>query len=100
MGRDAHEERKRKGTSRGLKRNRGVVADWQSVNAELLRNAISTAGLSGGALRLGYTSDGGAYSVGIYGDGDPYNEYCRPGEDVEQLLRDIIELFEDMGPRK
>lgn len=96
MAKDKFEERKRKGESRGLRRNRGASADWESVDAQLLKDAIVSAGSRGGALRLGYTSDGGAYSIGIYGDGDPYNEYCRPSEDVEQLLRDIIELFAEL----
>lgn len=96
MGRSAVEERERKGKSRGLKRNRGAVADWASVDSELIRDAITAAGVRGGALRFGYTSDGGAFSIGIYGDGSPYNEYCRPSEDVEQLLRDVIELFSEL----
>lgn len=96
MGRDVHETRKRKGESRGVRRNSKGTADWAGVDAALLRDTIVSASLRGGALRLGYTSDGGAYSIGIYGDGDPYTEYVRPAEDIEQFLRDVIELFDSL----
>lgn len=96
MGKDKYEEAKRKGQSRGLKRNRGGIADWATVDAEKIRTAICCAASVQGALRFGYTSDGGAYAIGIYGDGDPYTEYCRPGEDIEALMDDVIELFTDL----
>lgn len=66
-------------------------ADWGGVNGELLREVIGAVTASGGALRFGYTSDGGAYALGIYGDGDPYTEYIRPSEDIEAVLRELIE---------
>jgi hypothetical protein len=48
----------------------------------------------GGALRLGYTKDGGAYAVGIYGDGTPFTEYIPPSDSVEDYLRGVIEDYE------
>lgn len=82
------------GKSRGLKRRRGGVADWESVNAESIRAAITATALTGGALRFGYSRDGGAYAIGIYGDGEPYTEFVKPGEEVEITLNDICDLFE------
>lgn len=82
------------GKSRGLKRRRGGIADWASVDAESIRDAITAAAFTGGALRFGYSRDGGAYAIGIYGDGDPYTEFVKPGEEVEITLQDICELFE------
>lgn len=69
------------------------IADWASADAELLRRAIETVARTGGALRFGYTRDGGAYSIGVYGDGDPYTEYIRPSEDLNAFLSDICESF-------
>lgn len=52
----------------------------------------------GGAIRLGGTRDGGAWSVGIYGDGAvPYTEYVRPDEDINQYLVALGDFFRDMS---
>lgn len=84
------------GASRGLKRSGGGIADWEQADADILRRAIATAALTGGALRLGYSRDGGAYAVGIYGDGDVYTEWCSPSQDLNQFLLDITSLFESI----
>lgn len=65
------------------------VADWAKVDSREIQDAIAAVAQCGGALRFGYTRDGGAYAVGVYGAGDPYTEYIRPGEDVEAYLRTI-----------
>lgn len=85
---------------RRIGRDKGVTlpADWGSVDASLLRRAIAAASGAGGALRFGYTQDGGAYALGIYGDGDtPYTEYLRPQDDVDAFLLDVAETFEEMA---
>lgn len=83
------------GKSRGLRgRHSGQVADWESCNHGILAKAIATAALTGGALRFGYSRDGGAYAVGIYGDGDTYTVWCSPSQDLDEFLVDITELFE------
>lgn len=69
------------------------MADYGAIDAALLRSAIENISRVGGALRFGYTRDGGAYAVGIYGDGDPRTEYVRPSEDFNEFLREIIEAF-------
>jgi hypothetical protein len=60
---------------------------------EMLQYTITAVAQKGGALRLGYTRDGGAYAIGIYGDGDPYTEYISPTEDVNEHLRSIASDF-------
>jgi len=82
--------------SRGVTRRNKGPADWLSVEADILRRAIATAAITGGALRFGYSRDGGAYAIGIYGDGDPYTEFIAPSEDAGAVLLDIIELFESI----
>lgn len=62
------------------------VADWQQANAELVLRAIAVVGYRGGAIRFGYTRDGGAYAIGIYLGGDHFTEYVRPSEDIDSYL--------------
>jgi hypothetical protein len=69
------------------------IADWAAADAQLLLEAVAVVALRGGAIRFGYTRDGGAYSIGIYGSGEPYTEYVRPSEDIDYYLRGIIEDF-------
>ena len=64
MGKDKLEEQNRK--PRRLQRRSTETADWQAADAELVKRCISAAAKDGGALRFGYSRDGGAYAVGIY----------------------------------
>lgn len=73
----------------------GNVADWGSVDAKILVRAIEVASRKGGALRLGYTRDGGAYAVGVYAGSNYFTDYIRPTEDVDQYLTDLIGSFEE-----
>lgn len=84
------------GKSRGVRQKGGVAADWAQASPELLQSAICAAAKIGGALRFGYSRDGGAYAVGIYGDGEPYTEFVKPSEDIDGFLRDVEELFGDL----
>jgi len=84
------------GKSRGVRRGNGETADWQQVPADVLVRAIAAAANTGGALRFGYSRDGGAYAIGIYGDGDPYTDFVKPSENLGEYLEDVISLFEDI----
>ncbi len=77
----------------------GGGAAWSGVSANAIANAISTAADHGGAIRFGYTRDGGAFAIGIYGLGDPYTEYLRPDDDVEGFLAQVQEAFADLPVR-
>jgi len=80
-----------RGNTRRFKRkSSGEKANWEYADAELLRLAVALVAEAGGALRLGYTSDGGAYAIGVYGDGEPYTEYVRPGESIDEFLRELV----------
>lgn len=81
-------------TRRGIDRQTSGVADWQQANSETIRTAIIAASAVGGALRFGYSRDGGAYALGIYGDGEPYTEFVTPSEDIDEFLQKVILLFE------
>lgn len=59
----------------------------------LLQALIAAVTEQGGAVRFGYSRDGGAYSIGILGDGDPYTEWVRPNEDLDGALREMAESW-------
>ena len=65
-----------------------------SINAEVLYRLIHTILQHGGALRIGATRDGGAWAIGIYGYGEPWTEYCRGNEDVNDYL---FQLTQDLA---
>ena len=71
----------------------GAPASWMLVDIEQLVYTIAAVAQKGGALRLGYTRDGGAYAIGVYGDGDPYTEYVSPKEDMNEYLRNLSADF-------
>lgn len=77
------------------RRNRGtdVTADWANADSGLLHSAVCALCGAGCAIQFGYTKDGGSLVVRIVGDGEPYNEYVRPTEDVDSYLRSLIEDF-------
>ena len=83
--------------SRGIDRGRGDTADWATATATTVIRAITTAANTGGAVRFGYSRDGGAYAVGIYGDGEPYTEFVKPSEDIDDFLEKVIRLFSDIA---
>lgn len=92
MGASSSSEFRRARASRREGFSRGA-ANWGDVNGDAVTNAIAWTGACGGALRFGYTRDGGAYAIGIYLDGDSETEYVRPDEDIDQWL---IDLADDM----
>lgn len=74
------------------RRNRGTgeTADWANANPVLLANAICCIAAAGCAIQFGYTRDGGSLVVRIVGDGEPYNEYVRPTEDIDTYLTSLV----------
>lgn len=82
------------GKSRGVRRSSGEVADWECIDGQSLIRAIAAAAAAGGALRCGYSRDAQVYSVGIYGDGEPYTEYCRSAEELDIMLKEVVTTFE------
>ena len=87
---------KKLGSSRGLRSKTRGIADWAEANPVIVVSAIERASITGGALRFGYSRDGGAYALGIYGDGDPYTEYLKPGDDLDAWLQEVVELFQNI----
>lgn len=78
---------------RRQQRASGEIADWATADAALVLETIANVSSAGGAIRFGYTRDGGAYAIGIYGSGEPFTEYVRPSEDINYYLQGLIEDF-------
>jgi hypothetical protein len=85
------------GDRRGVRRSGSGPADWANASPDIIVSALSAASSVGGALRFGYSRDGGAYAIGIYGDGEPYTEFVRPSEDIDGFLRDVEATFLDIA---
>lgn len=95
MGKDPVEERnRRKFRRRG--RKSGPVADWASIDGQITVSAIAAVAATGGALRFGYSRDGGAYALGIYSEGENHTEFSPDTEDMEDLLRELSEWATDL----
>lgn len=78
------------------RRNRGtnVDADWAAADASLMRDVVCRITSEGGAVQFGLTRDGGSYTIRILGDGEPYNEYVRPTEDINLALTGLCEDYQ------
>lgn len=76
------EKKPKKDGSPRKRRKTEDVADWHGIDGDLLRTLIATVTSHGGAIRFGYSRDGGAYSVGVYGDGKPFTEHRGCTEDI------------------
>lgn len=72
----------------------GGVADWTNASAELVLKLVCLVATQGGAIRYGYTRDGGAYSIGIYLGQDSQTYYCNEKEGIDEKIRELTEHFE------
>ena len=71
------------------------IADWHNADSEKLKKVVALVGAEQHAIMFGYTSDGGAYVIRIYRDGDITKKYVTPSEDINEVLDDIIGYYED-----
>jgi len=85
----ARSERQR---ARSLRR----AVDIQQIDPAVLVSVLVAVVRLEGALRIGVSRDGGAFAFGIYGDGDPYTEYCGSDEDVNDYLRALTEYLDSL----
>jgi hypothetical protein len=87
------------GSARRSYRGRSEPADWASVEHEAISAAIAALGSIGGAIRFGYSRDGGAYAIGVYGlEAQPFTDYLRPGDDVSAYLNQLADSARHAGP--
>jgi hypothetical protein len=79
--------------SRRRNRGNGDVADWGTVQPDLVVSVIERLTGEGAAIQFGYTRDGGSFVIRIVGDGEPFNEYVRPTEDINLYLAALLEDY-------
>lgn len=72
----------------------GEVADWRNADPEMVLQLVCVVGVTGGAVRFGYTRDGGAYSIGIYAGSDSKTYYCNEADGINDQLRELANWFE------
>jgi len=58
-------------------------------------DAVRTVVEAGGAIRIGQTRDGGAWSFGLYGLGEPVTLYVNGSDDPFDVIAQIKEAFDD-----
>lgn len=69
-------------------------ADWSAVKPSCIARLVIASTKLGGAIRFGYTRDGGAYSLGVYLDDDSETFYFSPSQDIEAMLDQMSERLE------
>jgi len=74
----------------------GGGADWGAVDPRLLCELVSTVTSRGGAVRFGYSRDGGAYALGLYYGGSSKTVYCSPHDDPDAMLGVWIAKYSDL----
>jgi len=77
-----------------VKRSGHGVADWANANPENVLRLVCAVAVEGGAVRLGYTRDGGAYSIGLYLGSDSKTYYCNDAEGINEYLEELRRNFE------
>lgn len=93
MGDKKLDDRDKKRRFRGKSQS---SADWTGVDAAIVCRAIASVARTGGALRFGYSRDGGVFAIGVLGDGEPYTLWERDAEQVNITLKELSEHFDDM----
>jgi hypothetical protein len=69
------------------------VADWNNADCQLVLALVCIVSSNGGAVRYGYTRDGGAYSIGMYLEDDSKTYYCNEKDGINETLSELIEYF-------
>lgn len=78
---------------RRAQRGDSAPADWGTVDAAKLLAVIAAVTRHGYAITLGYTRDGGAYTINVLGDTAFEREYVRPTEDMELYLEGLLQDY-------
>lgn len=79
--------------SRRANRHKDQYADYSAVDPNILLCAIANVTARGCAVQFGLTKEGSTFVIRIVGDGDPYNDYVRPSEDVNSYLEALAADF-------
>lgn len=87
-------------------RGHNLTADWGVADAKLIHRVVVAVSAMGGAVQFGLTKSQDQLVIRVVGDGEPFNEYLRPTEDVDYWLEGLAQDYEldgtspDTHPRK
>jgi len=70
-----------------------VVCNWSNIDSTVIRACIDAVTRAGGAVMLGLTSDGGAYSLCVLHDQDKIKEYPHGTVECQEMLAALTEYF-------
>jgi len=71
----------------------GDVADYAAVDDKLLKTAIAAVTATHAAIQFGYTSDGGAFAVVIYHDGERLKNYIHSTVEFNEFMEELEHDF-------
>lgn len=75
-------------------RKGGFVADWSNADPGLVLGLVCRVAREGGAVRFGYTRDGGAYSIGLYLGENSKTYYCNEVDGINEQLEELKRYFD------
>lgn len=94
MGYEPEADRAKKRNANRRARHSKSPVSYSSLDWKILSQAIEKVTQAGGALRFGKSRDSGSFSLGVYGDGDPYTEWFRDGDELGDFLDDLGKIFQ------
>ena len=66
---------------------------WSDIDPGVMRLCIDAVARSGGAIMLGTTSDGGAYSICVLSGNEKAKDYPHSKEECEATLKQMADWF-------
>lgn len=70
-------------------------ANYATATPGWLAAVIVAVTAQGGAIRFGYSRDGGVYAIGVYFEGEQEKFYVKQSEGIDQWCE---ELYNDLAP--
>lgn len=77
--------------------NGGGKADWTGADPRWVAAVVTAVTGQGGAVSFGYSRDGGAYSVGVFLDGDRETLWINGSAEINDELEAIWHMFDTFG---
>jgi len=76
-----------------MRQSKGEQPDWARIRVELLGAFVAATTKDDGAVRFGYSRDGGAYCIALYMGGSPDTVYFHTDEEIEEYMNQVWEAL-------